>query len=686
MLFLVAQLGHAVVRVEFDPGIRRWDLSNDLMHAAFGLTGDGKFGLQEIGTLDSGSPWTNPEWKVSSPIRLEMDGRSYSGDTPFRLIRQDTADIHLGGKRLTILLQDLASTAQIGIELELFEGQAVLRQRVSIQNLTGKLAYLTSADLFSYAFAAPSDVIDVFHVDQWDPTTTTSFQLHREVLPPEGASVSLRTGADARDIAWFAFRDQNRNGLFAGLEFDGRAQLTLERAGGDGSLRLYANVPGLHHPIEAREVFTLPGAFLGPFQGEWDDAGYQTQRFTEAVLAPPAPLDFPWVSWDSWGYGFDINEGILLENAERAAALGIELFVVDLGWARQIGDWRHDPIRFPRGLRPLSDKVHQLGMRFGLHFALADAAPDSPVLREHPNWTSSETDDYFGAVSLCLSNRETRAWVVAEAVRMIDDYNVDYIVQDGENMVKRCRRADHSHHAQDSNYSNSVDGLNWVVAEIQRLRPRVVWENCEDGGHMMTFQMVQQYVTSITNDASGALDARKGVWGATYPFPARYNSRYMPEHPWSTYFTRSYMFGGPWHFMNRLAEMSAAEAELGAREIEVYKKNRGLIRDGRIVHLMGPPGEGMIDAIESYDAGRDEAIIVAVRDGGGNDHVVLRPQGLEGRRTYLVRYQDDPRVFSLTGAQLAADGIEVRFPSAKSGEIVYLLGLRPEATLPARRR
>src|SRR5262249_18408295 len=265
-------------------------------------------------------------------------------------------------------------------------------------------------------------------------------------------------------------------------------------------------------------------------------------------------------------------------NARIAASLGIELLVVDLGWARNIGDWREDPAKFPTGLRVLSDYVHSLGMKFGLHFALAEASPDAAVLRENPDWTSSETYGYFGALSLCLSNEATRDWVVQQALAMIDDYGVDWILQDGENMVKKCTKTTHSHDSRDSNYSNSVDGIDWVIDEVRKLRPNVMWENCEDGGNMMTFAMIQRYVTSITNDASGALGARQGVYGATYPFSPRYADRYMPEDPSTTYFTRSYMFGGPWHLMNQLPTMPPASAALVAQEIETYKNIRSRIQ------------------------------------------------------------------------------------------------------------
>src|SRR5262249_7118065 len=152
----------------------------------------------------------------------------------------------------------------------------------------------------------------------------------------------------------------------------------------------------------------------------------------------------------------------------------------DLGWAKSIGDWHADPQKFPNGLAGLSDYVHSLGMKFGLHFALAEAGLDSPVLQANRDWTASQSDNYFGAASLCLSHQPVKDWLVQQAIRMIDDYHVDWILQDGENMVKRCTKTTHTHDPADSNYSNSVDGINAVVSAIQTARPNVYWENCED--------------------------------------------------------------------------------------------------------------------------------------------------------------------------------------------------------------
>jgi hypothetical protein len=70
-----------------------------------------------------------------------------------------------------------------------------------------------------------------------------------------------------------------------------------------------------------------------------------------------------------------------MEALRRAISLGIEAFVLDLGWARAIGDWTVDKRKFPRGLSPLVSLAHAHGLRFGLHLPFAQV--QAPLGRHH---------------------------------------------------------------------------------------------------------------------------------------------------------------------------------------------------------------------------------------------------------------------------------------------------------------
>ncbi len=648
-------------------------MSNGIVHAAFDIDSSGKFGLVQFD--DTGSNvWSAPSLMTSSPISIQFGSTTYDATTAFQLVNQYVENPNATTQRQVIVLQDLKRAVQLEIDLEMYTGQRVLRHRVTITNIGFGQQPIEALDLLPYVFAAPSgESYDIFGVTQWSVAPATNFSSGQTALADE-TPISFSSGSGGTHCAWMALKDSSSsNGVFAGWEFDGQVTASAEYSSAESSVRTSAALAGIYHAVGVGQSLALPAGFIGLFTGDWDQAASGTQKFMEAVLAYPMPSNFPYVGWDSYGYGTAVNETILRANADAAASLGIELFTVDLGWAEQIGDWVADPVKFPSGLRALSDYVHSKGMKFGLHFALAEAMATAPVLQQNPDWTSSESYNYHGALSLCLSNQATRDWLIQQAIQMIDNYNVDWILQDGQNMVKKCTKTTHTHNPRDSNYSNAVDGINYVVSEIQRQRPNVLWENCEDGGSMMTFNMVQSYVTSIANDASGALGSRQGVYGATYPFSPRFADRYMIENPDSAYDTRSYMFGGPWYFMNQLPSFTDAESSFAQAEIAVYKQIRSRIATGTVFHVTSAPAEGRVDAIESLTSANGPAVAVVVRDSSAAASADIPIQGLNPAQTYVVTFQTDGRIFSMTGAQLARPGVSVSLPAAQSGEIVYVI-------------
>ena len=651
-----------------------WILANGWIRAEFQFTERSTFEFVSLRNLKTGDVWKAHPGVSASPIRFG-DGEATDAYVPLRFVQESTEQIDRRGMRQNLVFDDLNGGFRIFLALELYENQPILRYSVKVRNVLSQPRRIRMADMLSWSFEEPSSQFRMLRVNQWSVLPPLkNFEPKETLLSSDFTGEQVKSGAGASDCAWLAIRDRNDRGLVAGWEFDGRAEASVRYRASDGRLQLAALVEDLNRYVAPGADFQIPSAFLGVFRGDWDEAGYRTQRFTESVLAKPLPEDgkFPYVVWDSWGYQTEINDAVLRNNADIAAKLGMDLLIVDLGWARTIGDWRHDPVKFPNGLAPLSDYVRARGMKFGLHLAIAEAALDSPVVKEHPDWLSTEPYSFFGAKGLCLSHKPVQEWLIQEIVRMIDTYQVDWILQDGEHMVKRCTRKDHTHDPDDSNYSNAVDGLNSVVEAVQKLRPKVLWENCANGGSMMTFNMVKYYVTSITNDASGALGSRQAVFGATYPFPARYTDRYMPENPSSTYTTRSYMFGGPWIFMNKLTELTAEEIALAASEIRTYKELRPLLRDAQIFHLTDAPDDGRVDALQAYQASSDTAVIVVTRDGAPSNVHTLRVDGFRPLDNYRVRFQDDRRIYVMTGAQLATEGVPVLLPTPKSAEIVHI--------------
>ena len=671
---VAAPLGFGAQSI-FDPSQNTWTLGNGWIRAVFQLTPDGYFLTRQISDLQSGDQWTPSPNRPTSPVRLQTGTDVFDAQRPFLLLDQYTQQVKPSGVRQYIVLQDLSGAARITVILEVYDNQPVLRYSLLYRNLTASPAYVGWINMLPWTFDDAGQLYTAFRVNQWSVDgAAEDFDPLQTVLDPGGASVEVYSGAGGQQCGWLALRDPNMRGLFAGWEFDGRVKTTVRQSASPGYVQFSSTVLDLNHPVPQFGDFQTPYAFLGLFHGDWDEAGYRTQRFSEAVLAKPVPdaRAFPYVSWDSWAYQDQIDERTLMSNADVAAAAGVELFVVDLGWARAIGDWHADPAKFPNGLSAVSDYVHSLGMKFGLHFALTEADPSSPVLQANPDWTSSESDDYFGASSLCLSNQPTRDWLIQEGIRIIDWYHVDRILQDGQNMVKQCTKTTHTHDPNDSNYANAVDGLNAVVSAIRAARPNVYWENCENGGNMMTFNMVKSYVTSITNDASGSLASRRAVYGATYPFSPRFAERYMPASDGlDSYTTGSYMFGGNWVLMDRLADLAPDQLGFLSQQIGVYKAHRADIAAGKVYHILPPAANGT-DAIQSYNPATDNALAVISRAQADGSSFLFHPMGLDADRQYIVWFANDPTVYWQTGSQLMQNGVRVQLPTPFSSDIVHI--------------
>ena len=124
--------------------------------------------------------------------------------------------------------------------------------------------------------------------------------------------------------------------------------------------------------------------FLGTFSGGPDGAGNQLRPWVRAVLGSShtwSNPDYPLTVNNSWGAGMEISEAVAKKMIADAAALGFEMYHLDAGWFRGVGDWYPDPQKFPHGLAPLAEDAHEHGMKFGLWVDWAQAGLDTDLAR-----------------------------------------------------------------------------------------------------------------------------------------------------------------------------------------------------------------------------------------------------------------------------------------------------------------
>lgn len=99
-----------------------------------------------------------------------------------------------------------------------------------------------------------------------------------------------------------------------------------------------------------------------------------------------APYQVGWCSW--YHYFHEVTAADIAANLAVAAAGGwpFDVFQVDDGYQRAIGDWLDTNETFPEGLPRLAGGIAAAGFRPGIWLAPFLAAPDSQVATEHPDW------------------------------------------------------------------------------------------------------------------------------------------------------------------------------------------------------------------------------------------------------------------------------------------------------------
>ena len=90
---------------------------------------------------------------------------------------------------------------------------------------------------------------------------------------------------------------------------------------------------------------------------------------------------FGYTSW--YNYYQDINEEIIYRDLS-ALDSRFNVFQIDDGYETFVGDWLDvDPKKFPNGLKPIVDKIHERGFKAGLWLAPFAAETKSKVFQEH---------------------------------------------------------------------------------------------------------------------------------------------------------------------------------------------------------------------------------------------------------------------------------------------------------------
>ena len=383
---------------------------------------------------------------------------------------------------------------------------------------------------------------------------------------------------------------------------------------------------------------------------------------------------------------FNFNEEKILQIARRAKELGVEMLVLDDGWFGKrntdncsLGDWVVNPEKLPGGLNGLSDRLHDLGLKFGLWFEPEMISPDSDLYRAHPDWClhvdGRARVEMRNQLILDLSRKGVQDYIIESVSAVLESARIEYVKWDmNRNMTEPFSGAQTPERQKETQHRYML-GLYRVLEEITARFPEILFESCSGGGGRFDPGMLYYMPQTWTSDDSDAVERMFIQYGTSFVYPPCAMGAHVsavPNHQTgrtTAMQTRGDVaLGGNFGFELDLSQLSDADAETVRRLIEREKQVRTLVRTGEFTRLLSP-FDHPYAAWQFRARDNSEALICAYRlmTRPATPHLLLRASGLDESAVYM---DDDGNTCS--GAALTRYGLWLHLPGDFTSKVIHL--------------
>ncbi|MCR5089980.1 MAG: alpha-galactosidase [Oscillospiraceae bacterium] len=313
-----------------------------------------------------------------------------------------------------------------------------------------------------------------------------------------------------------------------------------------GSVRITAGIQseGFSWQLEPGESFETPEVLLSFSHSGLTELSQVFHRFIRRNVCQSRFTDMARpILLNSWeAVYFDFDEKKILELARDAAALGLELLVMDDGWFGQrdddrtsLGDWDPDPRKFPSGLPALTDRIHDLGLKFGIWAEPEMISERSELYRQHPDWalTVPGRSPSIGRNQLVLdlSRNEVCDWLYEKFSALLLSCRIDYVKWDMNRSM-----ADIYSHAMPAGRQGEVGhrymlGLYSLLQRLTTEFPEVLFEGCAGGGGRFDAAMLAFFPQIWCSDNTDPIARLNIQQGTSFGYPVSTMGAHVSASP-----------------------------------------------------------------------------------------------------------------------------------------------------------
>ena len=377
-----------------------------------------------------------------------------------------------------------------------------------------------------------------------------------------------------------------------------------------GRLRL---LMGIHPdtfrwPLEAGDGFTAPEVVIA-----YTDKGLNHLSQSYHALYNNHLVRGSWknqarpILLNNWEATFmDFTQESVLKIAAKAKEAGAELFVLDDGWFGTrnddyagLGDWVENRDKLPGGMKELSQKINDMGLKFGFWIEPEMVNPDSDLYRAHPDWAFAVPgrQPALGRHQYVLdfSRDEVVNHIFDMLYKVIDGANISYIKWDMNRSLTDVYSKGTPAEQQGCVSHKYVLGVYRLYEKLIAAFPEILFESCSSGGSRFDAGMLYYAPQAWCSDNTDGADRVLIQYGSSFGYPISSIGAHVSAVPNQQtgrsvpiQFRADVACFGTFGYELDLNELSDEEFDQVKEQIKFMKQHRQLLQFGRFYRLVSP--------------------------------------------------------------------------------------------------
>jgi len=622
--------------------------------------------LREAASFDSSYTTTPQEyagWGAGLYVEPALKVTFAEGNRDL-VLHYDSHELTQNG--VNVVLKDIKRYVFVTLRYSIDSESGILARSATIENREPQSVRVEEAAAAAWSLP-PAHYSLNYLTGRWAGEWT----LNQETLHPGERVIESRRGSTGHQAnPWFAIQtgdpdEEHGEVWFGALAWSGSWRITFEQ----DQLDAVRVVGGFNpfdfgyvlHPGQSLETPIFYGGYSSHGLGgasrllhRFEISQILPRRVGTGPSAAPKPRPVIYNSWEATE--MNVTEAGQIALAEKAAALGVDRFVMDDGWFGQrktdhagLGDWYVNSEKFPHGLKPLIDKVHSLHMDFGLWVEPEMVNPDSDLYRKHPEWVLNmpgrPRSEARNQLVLNLARPDVRAYVLSFLDKLLTENDIAFLKWDYNRNWSEPGWDQLPPTEQKKVYVEFTRNLYFILAELKRRHPKVELESCSGGGGRVDLGILKYADEVWPSDNTDPFDRLTQQDGFTYPYTAQVMMAWVTDSPhWLnkrstslTYRMLSSMQGSLGIGAN-ITKWTDEETATVKRLIASYHEVQPTIVQGDLYRLISPRNGSEFSATQTVNRSKSQSVVFAFIHSTqeGRTFPKLKLKGLDPAAQYAV--------------------------------------------------